>query len=192
MKLIVGLGNPGRLYTGSRHNIGFSVVKSLARHYKVALKKDGAVFSLSNQVKAESLILALPMTFMNLSGSAVKGLLKKYKVSREGLLVVCDDLDLELGRIKIRPRGSSGGHRGLRSIIEARQSEDFCRLRLGIGRPQENVDTADYVLSPFTAREKEKIARMVREARDCCLCWVSEGIEQAMNIFNKTSYKGSR
>jgi PTH1 family peptidyl-tRNA hydrolase len=192
MKLIVGLGNPGRLYTVSRHNIGFSVVRSLARHYKVVLKKDGTVFSLSNQVKAEGLILALPMTFMNLSGSAVKGLLKKYKVSREDLLIVCDDLDLELGRIKIRPRGSSGGHRGLRSIIGVLESEDFCRLRLGIGRPQENVDTADYVLAPFAAREKEKIAWMVREARDCCLCWVSEGIGQAMNIFNKISYRGSR
>ncbi len=189
MKLIVGLGNPGRLYTNSRHNIGFNVVKALARHYKVALKKDSAVLSLSGQVKTEGqgLVLALPMTFMNLSGSAVGGLLRKYKARPKDLLVVCDDLDLRLGRIKIRPSGSSGGHRGLKSIIDSLGSDDFCRLRLGVDRPRKNTDTSDYVLSPFSSREKEQARLMAEGALSCCLVWVGAGITESMNIFNKRS-----
>jgi PTH1 family peptidyl-tRNA hydrolase len=189
MKLIVGLGNPGRLYASSRHNIGFSVVKALARHYRVALKRDSALCSLSGQVKTkgQNFALALPMTFMNLSGSAVVSLLKKYKVEPQELLVVCDDLDLKVGRIKIRPCGSSGGHRGLKSIIDLLRGEDFCRLRLGIGRPLACVDTADYVLSPFSGREKEQARRMVEEALSCCAVWVGCGITESMNIFNKRS-----
>jgi len=189
MKLIVGLGNPGRLYAASRHNIGFRVVKALVRDYKVGLKKDTGVLSISGQVKIgnQVLALAMPHTFMNLSGSAVKGLLKKYRLDPGDLLVVCDDLDLDLGRIKIRPNGSSGGHRGIRSIIDSLQSEGFSRLRLGIGRPKGRPDTAEYVLSAFTAKEKEQVARMIDKALDCCLAWFNDGIRQTMNRFNKRS-----
>ncbi len=189
MKLIVGLGNPGRLYAASRHNIGFRVVKALARNYKVELRKDSSVLFISGQARIgnQVLALAMPFTFMNLSGSAVKGLLKKYRLGPGNLLVVCDDLDLALGRIKIRPKGSSGGHRGIRSIIDSLQSEDFSRLRLGIGRPKGDIDTVGYVLSAFTAKEKEEVARTVERALDCCLAWANKGIHETMNTFNKRS-----
>ncbi|MFA5410367.1 MAG: aminoacyl-tRNA hydrolase [Candidatus Omnitrophota bacterium] len=127
MKLIVGLGNPGQAYQGSRHNLGFSVIKSLAQSYRIILKKDSAAFSLSAKARVDSdkLILAMPLTFMNLSGIAVSALLKKYKLDLSSLLVVCDDLDLEFGRLKIRAKGSSGGQRGLQSIIDALESRSL-------------------------------------------------------------------
>jgi len=130
-------------------------------------------------------VLALPQTFMNLSGVAVKQLLRKYKISPENLLVVCDDLDLELGRIKIRESGSSGGHRGLKSIIDSLGNKDFSRLRIGIGRPGGKEDAADYVLSSFTKKETETVNSVVNNACDCVNSWVAQGIDRTMNIFNQ-------
>jgi len=199
MKLIVGLGNPGRIYTESRHNIGFSVIKALSKIYKIPLKKNNT-FSLSGKGKLEdeNLILALPLTFMNLSGIAVSALIKKYKIdlprpsragrSLDNLLVVCDDLDLGFGVIKIRPSGSSGGHRGLGSIIDSLGSQGFPRLRVGIGRPlQARTDAASFVLSPFTKKEKERVKELIENACDCCRVWVKKGITESMNIFNRRS-----
>ncbi len=189
MKLIVGLGNPGSNYTESRHNAGFSVIKALSRNYKIPLKKDNT-FSLSGKgrIKNESIMLALPLTFMNLSGVAVSALIKKYKIDSGDLLVVCDDLDLDFGVIKIRPDGSSGGHRGLSSIIESLGTQEFPRLRIGIGRPSRgNIDAADFVLSPFTKREKTEMKEVVGAACDCCRAWVIDGITESMNIFNRRS-----
>jgi len=196
VKLIVGLGNPGRNYTGSRHNAGFSVIKALTKNYKIPLKKD--TFSLSGKCKIEdkNIILALPLTFMNLSGIAVSALLKKYKIDLprpctqgrglENLLVVCDDLDLGFGVIKIRPNGSSGGHRGLESIIDSLGSQEFARLRIGIGRPLEgNTDAASFVLSPFTKREKGEMKEIIEVACGCCRAWAKKGITGSMNIFNQ-------
>jgi len=191
MKLIVGLGNPGRIYIDSRHNIGFSVIRSLSKIYKAPLKKDGNTFSLSAKAKFEgqNIILALPLTYMNLSGIAVSALLKKYKIDLENLLVVCDDLDLGFSTIKIRPSGSSGGHRGLGSIMDSVESQAFCRLRIGIGRPQENnsEDAIDFVLSPFNKREKVKINEIIEKACDCCSTWARKGVTESMNIFNRRS-----
>ncbi len=207
MKLIVGLGNPGRNYTESRHNAGFSVIKALSKDYKIPLKKDTFSLSGKGKVEGESLILALPLTFMNLSGIAVNALIKKYKIDLENLLVVCDDLDLGLGVIKIRPDGSSGGHRGLGSIIDSLGSQEFGRLRIGISRPPRqlvsknvgdvnlcggrplkgNIDAASFVLSPFTKREKGKMKETIEEACDCCRAWAKKGITESMNIFNRRS-----
>jgi PTH1 family peptidyl-tRNA hydrolase len=190
MKLIVGLGNPGRLYIDSRHNIGFSVVKALAKDWKVALKKDKGTSSLSAKVKFanENLILALPLTFMNLSGTAVKALLKKYKVDLNNLFVICDDLDLEFGRIKVRPCGSSGGHRGLKSIIESLKTQSFCRLRIGIGRPlNKDRGCAEFVLTPFSKKEKAEVKDILETAKSCVLSWITKGITETMNVFNKRS-----
>ena len=187
MKLIVGLGNPGRLYADSRHNIGFSTVKALAKIYKISLKKESGNSSLSGRVKigGQNVILATPLTFMNLSGIAVSGLLKKYRIDLADLLVVLDDVDLEFGRLKLRPSGSSGGQRGLQSIIDSIGSQGFARLRIGIGRPQQNLQTSQYVLSPFHKKEKEQVGQTIERAAQCCQAWVRKGVTETMNIFNQ-------
>jgi len=187
-KLIVGLGNPGLIYAGSRHNIGFAVLKSLAGSLKINFKRDSLASAsvAKDKLLQQDLVLALPQTYMNLSGIAVKALLKKFKVDSKDLLVVCDDLDLELGKIKIRPQGSSGGQRGLESIIERLGTQDFCRLRIGIGRPKSSgsQDAAKYVLSGFLRQEKAALKQIEEDAVRCCLSWVKKGIVQTMNIFN--------
>lgn len=187
MKLIVGLGNPGRLYIDSRHNIGISCVRRLSQFLKISLKKDKDTFSLNGKgkIKNQIVLLAMPLTFMNLSGLAVSAQLKKYKIGLENLLVVCDDLDLEFGRLRLRPRGCAGGHRGLQSIIDSLKSQEFSRLRIGIGRPKENIDAVKYVLSTFTKKEKEQIPEILNRACDCCLTWVTRGVAESMNIFNR-------
>lgn len=187
MKLIVGLGNPGRAYIDSRHNIGFAVVKKLSREEKAALKSDKGTFSLSAKCKfgQEAVILALPLTYMNLSGAAVVALLKKHRIDTGDLLVICDDLDLGFGRLKVSPSGSSGGHRGLKSIIESLGGRDFCRLRIGIGRPLKSKDPAEYVLAPFPRAEKKVLSSIIEEASLCCRLWTREGAVKSMNIFNR-------
>jgi PTH1 family peptidyl-tRNA hydrolase len=189
MKLIVGLGNPGRIYTDSRHNIGFSLVKSLSKSYGILIGKDKLVFSLSGKGKIEgqNIILSMPLTYMNLSGIAISALLRKYKIELDNLLVVCDDLDLEFGRIKLRPAGSSGGHNGLKSIIDSLKTQDFSRLRIGIGRPRKDIDSSRYVLSPFAKEERHMLKGVIKEATDCCQVWVTKGVTESMNIFNRRS-----
>ena len=189
MKLIVGLGNPGLIYAGSRHNIGFTVVKSLASSLKVVFKRDSSVSALVAKTNygQQDVALALPQSFMNLSGIAVKALLKKFKVTPQDILVVCDDLDLELGRIKIRPHGSSGGQRGLDSIIEQLGTREFNRLRVGIDRPNNPADAAEYVLSGFLRKEKAIIETAKEDAVDCCLSWVENGMIKTMDSFNTRS-----
>ncbi|MBC8436394.1 MAG: aminoacyl-tRNA hydrolase [Candidatus Omnitrophica bacterium] len=189
MKLIVGLGNPGDFYADSRHNIGFSVIRALSKGLKAPLKRDKGTFSLSGRAgyAKQSLILAMPLTFMNLSGNAVADLAKKYRIDLNNLLVVCDDLDLEFGRIRIRARGSSGGQRGLASIIEVLGSDKFARLRIGIGRPVKAKEASEYVLSPFTGKEKKQMLKVLSKAQECCETWVNQGITEAMNIFNQRS-----
>lgn len=189
MKLIVGLGNPGRDYINSRHNVGFSVVGELAKANKFSFKKCAGSCSLSakGRINGYSAALAMPLTFMNLSGVCVKPLLEKYKIEPKDLLVICDDLDLELGRLKVRPCGSFGGHRGLKSIIDALGTQEFSRMRIGIGRPRRYVDAADYVLSAFTSNEKKQIKEIIQKAVDCCHMWLAEGVTACMNTYNKRS-----
>ncbi|MCX5669592.1 MAG: aminoacyl-tRNA hydrolase [Candidatus Omnitrophica bacterium] len=186
-KLIVGLGNPGLIYAQSRHNIGFAVLKSLASSLKINFKRDSSVSALvaMGKLHQQDVVLALPQTYMNLSGIAVKALFKKFKVDEKDLLVVCDDLDLELGKIKIRPQGSSGGQRGVESIIEHLGRKDFCRLRIGIGRPKSSQDAANYVLAGFLRKEKPAVKQIEEDAVSCCMSWLENGIVQTMNIFNK-------
>jgi peptidyl-tRNA hydrolase, PTH1 family len=190
VKLIIGLGNPGIVYADSRHNIGFSVIKALSKIYKAPLKKDNNAFCLSGKARIEgkAAVLALPLTFMNLSGLAACALTKKYDIDLEDLLVVCDDLDLSFGAMKIRPSGSSGGHRGLSSIIGSLGTEGFSRLRIGIGRPvNKNADTADFVLAHFPKKERAKVEEIVEQACDSCRVWVTAGIIESMNSFNRRS-----
>ncbi len=187
MKLIVGLGNPGRLYTDTRHNIGFTVARQLALSYKGSFKKEARISALSARIKIKNqhVVLALPLTFMNSSGEALKPLIEKYRIGLESLLVVCDDLDLEFTRLKIRPCGSAGGQKGLESIINAINSQDFSRLRIGIGRPPRNIEAAEYVLAPFKRQEKEELGDICVRALDCCRAWVTDGIVKSMELFNR-------
>jgi peptidyl-tRNA hydrolase, PTH1 family len=186
MKLIVGLGNPGRAYAGSRHNIGFITIDALAKDCGAKLKRSFGCRWSSAKVKlqGEDVLLAEPLTYMNLSGIAVAALLKKNKAALKDLLVICDDMDLELGRLKIRGSGSSGGHHGLGSIINSLGSREFSRLRIGIGRPNGRIDGAQYVLSLFNQHEKRQVEEIVEKACACAKVWAIEGADKTMNLFN--------
>jgi len=187
VKLIVGLGNPGRQYADSRHNIGFLVVKELARGKKAVFKREPGTFSLTTKIRAgrQNLLLAQPLTFMNLSGSAVKALVNKFKIDFSKLLVVCDDLDLEFGSLRLKAKGSSAGHNGIQSIIDSLGTQEFARLRIGIGRPQGLIEPAEYVLAPFLKKEKGELTGVLDKAVDCCLVWADLAIDKAMNIYNR-------
>jgi PTH1 family peptidyl-tRNA hydrolase len=195
MKLIVGLGNPGIWYAHSRHNIGSSIIKGLAHEYACALKKDSSVSATSakTDIEGQAVIMAVPLTYMNLSGNAVLALVRKYQVAGADLLVVCDDIDLEFGRLKIKSGGSSGGQRGLKSIIDALKSQEFARLRVGIGRPSSREKVVcDYVLSSFSRAEKKHLDAVTAQAIACCTMWVCDGIDASMNVFNKKENKQTK
>jgi PTH1 family peptidyl-tRNA hydrolase len=187
MKLIVGLGNPGTVYQKTRHNIGSEAVKFFAKQHKAVLKKGLFSPALSNRLKiaGKEVILAVPLVFMNLSGVAVAALVKKHRVSSGDLLVVLDDLDLELGRIKIKSDGSAGGHNGIKSIISSLRREDFCRLRLGIGRPKQGSDISGYVLSDFLKKDIKTIESLKENASQAMELWLKEGVSKTMNVFNR-------
>jgi PTH1 family peptidyl-tRNA hydrolase len=187
MKLIVGLGNAGRAYKYSRHNVGFLLIDRLTKIWGIKIKPNLATRSYlgCGRIEDREVILARPHCFMNLSGQSVNLLLKKYDLNLRGdMLVVFDDLDLQWGDIRIRPKGSAGGHRGVGSIIKALGSSDFARLRIGIGRPRQKKRVVDYVLSSWTKDEKKQLSENLEQAADCCRTWVIQGISQAMNKFN--------
>ncbi|MCS6842910.1 MAG: aminoacyl-tRNA hydrolase [Caldilineales bacterium] len=212
MKLIVGLGNPGKQYERNRHNVGFQCVDLLAQRHglrfdiakgkaKVAL---GAVQLPTPQPLApapsalgaepssaapalpqvQRVLLAKPQTFMNLAGQSVAALVRFYKVAPADLLVIFDDLDLPLGKLRLRAAGGSGGHNGMKSIIQALGTDQFPRLRIGIGRPPGQMDPADYVLQDFSPAEEEVMAPVRERAAEACEHWLAYGIEAAMNAFN--------
>lgn len=184
MKLIVGLGNPGPEYKNTRHNAGFMVVEELARQLKVKkeISAHQAIIARA-QFKAEPVLIAKPMTYMNLSGQAVRSIMNKYKITIPELLVVSDDMDLELGRLRMKPRGGSGGQKGMQSIIEILGTDDFARLRMGIGRPH-HYNVVDYVLTRFDPAEEEVFQAAVKRAADALTVWLVNGIDRAMNKYN--------
>lgn len=185
IRAIVGLGNPGEEYKDTRHNVGFMVIDKLREKLNCG-KRQERCFSHIYTCKDYEVVLAKPQTYMNLSGNAVLNILKDYKLSSQEILVVYDDLDLPLGTVKLRKQGSSGGHRGLKSIIEKIKTEDFPRLRIGIGRPQSKEDVADYVLSPFDSSEKLLLERVLNHCNDCILNVLKYGIDKSMNFCNKS------
>jgi PTH1 family peptidyl-tRNA hydrolase len=186
VRAIIGLGNPGEEYSGTRHNVGFWVVSLLARRHNLRLNRHryNARYG-QGTLHGVPVLLAQPMTYMNRSGEAVRALLKAYRLSPQQMLIVYDDLALPLGTLRLRPRGSSGGHNGVRSIIEAIGTEEFPRLRIGIGTPPEGIDPADYVLSPFEESEKSLMRQMLEIAADACEAWLIEPIERVMSRFNR-------
>jgi PTH1 family peptidyl-tRNA hydrolase len=185
MKAVFGLGNPGTGYERTRHNIGRMVVASWAAD--AGIKIGGRRFEARTgmgRMGQQGVIAALPQTYMNLSGRSVARVASYYKLSPGDILIVYDDMDLELGKIRIRPRGGDGGHRGIRSIIEELGSPDFARLRIGIGRPPDDDDTVDFVLMPFTAEEREIIDETIQRAHTALVTILTHSVEFAMNEFN--------
>ncbi|GBC93056.1 Peptidyl-tRNA hydrolase [bacterium HR15] len=191
VRAIIGLGNPGEAYAGTRHNVGFWVVSLLAKRHSIPLNRHryNARYG-QGEIKGVPVLLVQPMTFMNRSGEAVRPLLQAYQLTPQQMLVVYDDMALPLGTLRLRPRGSSGGHNGMRSIIAALGTEDFPRLRLGIGAPPQGVDPADYVLSPFEEAEKPLMRRLLEHAADACEAWLTEPIEQVMSRYNRRYREG--
>ena len=185
MKAVFGLGNPGTEYEKTRHNIGRMVVSSWAREsgIKIAGRRFEARTGMGNSGE-ERIIAALPQTYMNLSGRSVARVAAFYRLDPADIIVVHDDMDLDLGKIRIRPRGGDGGHRGIRSIIEELRSSDFVRLRIGIGRPPDDDDAVDYVLTPFSKEERKVIELTIQRARTALGTILTTGVEHAMNEFN--------
>ena len=183
MKAIVGLGNPGRQYAGTRHNIGFEVVDEVARRWNVQLRPWKSVANVA-VVSVRGAVLVEPQTFMNLSGDAVSRIAAYHKLEPADVLVVVDEVQLPLGRLRLRRSGSAGGHNGLKSIIQ-HMGPDFPRLRLGVGRGDPNWDLADHVLSRFDGDERDSVADSIKRAADAVELFVEEGIEVAMNRFNQ-------
>lgn len=186
MKLVVGLGNPGKKYQPTRHNLGFLVVDRIAARRAITLRRK-IHESLTGEwaEDGEKIVLAKPQTYMNRSGFAVRALLQEFHGTPDDLVVVYDDLDLPFGRIRIRAKGSAGGHRGMASIMENLPGATFARVRVGIGRPPEGVDPTDYVLQPFDAEQMEKLDDLVGKASEAVLALLLEGIETAMMEFNR-------
>lgn len=186
MWVVVGLGNPGREYAGTRHNAGFLFVKRLARRWGVEVKKKKHSAKVAEITRSgERLVLALPQTYMNLSGTAVRELLAGYRAAPESAVVVYDDLDLALGQIRVRKTGRPGSHKGLRSIVAEVGTTDFPRIRLGIGPLAERADAVRYVLSPFDREERVQLEGALARAEEALEMIIGGRIDQAMNEFNR-------
>ncbi len=182
MQLIAGLGNPGPKYRGTRHNVGFDVIDELARRGAIAFESAPAE-ALMARWRAQDVLLLKPLTFMNHSGQAIGELLRYFKVDVADLLVVVDEVQLPLGKLRARARGSAGGHNGLKSVI-AHLGDEFARLRLGVGRGDQRRDLADHVLSRFEADEAAEVARMIARGADASETFITSGIAAVMNQFN--------
>ncbi len=189
MKLIVGLGNPGRSYARNRHNIGFICIRHFAKTQGIKFdKKKGLARIGTGKVADNELVLARPQTFMNNSGNSLSRLIKKFNIDLNDLIVINDDLDLPLAKIRISHGSGSGGHKGIDSIIQKLGGQDFIRIRVGIGRPDKPEISEDdiiaYVLSDFTPDEKKAIAKIIPQVGEAILCLLTEGLTPAMNKFN--------
>jgi len=186
---VVGLGNPGLKYEFTRHNIGFKIVDSLARDMGAEFKKVKSYYSLISRgmINNHKVMLVKPQTFMNLSGRAVSKVVSYYKIAHRDLLIVYDDLNLELGQVRIRKKGSTGGHKGIESIMQYLNSEDIPRLRIGIGNPSANFnfDCVSYVLSNFNNDEKDKIEEVIQLSTEAIKTIIEDGFEKAMRKYNR-------
>lgn len=185
--LIVGLGNPGAEYQNTRHNVGFRAVDLLAERHRIDTRKtQKRAFVGHGRIGDMPVALAKPITFMNLSGESIAALLRAFDLQPADVIVVTDDVDLSTGRLRVRPSGSAGGHNGLKSVIEHLRTEDFPRIRIGVGRPKGERAMIDHVLSKFERTELEPIAQAIESAADAVETILSEGVEAAMNRFNRS------
>jgi peptidyl-tRNA hydrolase, PTH1 family len=184
LRLIVGLGNPGAAYAQTRHNVGMWVIERAAARWSVRLAKRGTTHRGSGRLGSELLELAGTLDWMNITGPPLKGLLREYSLTTADLILVHDDLDLDLGRLRIKQTGGHGGHNGIRSVIDAVGTPQFVRIKIGIGRPALRQDSADYVLQAFTREEIEVLNPCLDRAVDALECLIHRGVAVAMNEFN--------
>ena len=185
MYLIVGLGNPEEEYSKTRHNMGFNALNKIAQKYNMQLNKNKFEGLYDNGViEGKKVILVKPQTYMNLSGKCVKEIADFYKIEKENILVVYDDMDIEPGTIKIRKKGSAGGHNGMKSIIQMIGTEEFPRIRIGIGRPEHNGDEINYVIGAIPKEEIPKLEEGTEKAKEAIIEILKNGIDSAMNKFN--------
>ena len=185
MKLLVGLGNPGPRYAGTRHNVAWRVLDTLARRWEATDDTVAGFYRIRRaRIAGEIVELMQPLTFMNLAGEAVDRWLQEHQGPTEALLVVSDDVYLPIGVLRLRARGSSGGHRGLESVAAALEGQEFARLRVGVGAAPSSAELREHVLEMFTAEELPRVEEAVSRAADAVECWVAEGIIAAMNRFN--------
>lgn len=186
MYIIVGLGNPGREYEHTRHNIGFDVIDMLAEEYRISVteKKHKALIG-KGMIDGVKAVLAKPQTYMNLSGESVRALLDYYKTDeREELLVIYDDISLDVGRLRIRKKGSAGGHNGIKSILAHVGHDEFARIKVGVGDKPKGRDLVNHVLGGFSAEDREIIKESIKRASQAAVCIMSEGADRAMNLYN--------
>ncbi|MBU3911722.1 MAG: aminoacyl-tRNA hydrolase [Candidatus Omnitrophica bacterium] len=191
MKLIIGLGNPGKEYIDTRHNLGFMVIEELAKKHKVGLRQRRRFKALAGEgvVEGDSCYIAMPQTYMNLSGHSVRSIVKWLNIELKDMLLVMDDIALPLGGIRIRTKGSDAGHKGLRSVIDCLASSEFSRLRVGIMNAEAVGDLSAYVLDRLTKKEAKLLPEILERATSACECWIKEGVGAAMNRYN---FKGGR
>ncbi len=193
MIAIFGLGNPGSEYEMTRHNVGFMVVDAIAKNLGIDFKPGKGEYVIGfGKYKDKKISLVKPFTYMNNSGIAVKDVVERFKIDFKDTFVICDDLNLPLGMIRIRQKGSDGGHNGLYSIIYHLKTIEFPRLRCGIGNPEKMKNMVDFVLSKFEADEIEKLNNMIDRAVEATLCFISDGILRAMNKFNRKVVAGGK
>ena len=185
MYLIAGLGNPGREYRESRHNFGFMVIDRLAERLGVHFEKEQQkALVVTAPYEGRKLLLAKPITYMNVSGRAVVPLMRYYKIPQERLFVIHDDMDLPFGMLRVRPNGSNGGQKGMGSIITQLGSQEFCRLRCGIGHPPGQMEVVDFVLNKFSKEDSELLPLVLDKAASCALDFVTQGYTYCMNHYN--------
>ena len=185
MKIIVGLGNPGKKYENTRHNLGYKVIDLLSEKLKVNINKEKMEGQYgTGKYEDEKIILVKPLTYMNLSGNCVTQFLKYYKAIPEDLIVIYDDIDIAVGKIRIKPSGSPGTHNGMKDITSKIGTKEFARVRVGSGKPTEEIDLADYVLSNFKKEEKEEVTKSIEKAADAIVNILKDGIDDSMNKYN--------
>lgn len=193
MKVVVGLGNPGSKYKNTRHNVGFDVLTCIAQRYAVGRPKAKFNAEVAETIiKNEKTILISPLTFMNLSGQSVRAAVDFYKLDLHDVLVICDDINLDVGRLRIRKSGSAGGQNGLKDIINRLGSDQFPRLRVGVGRVPPQWDTSDYVLGKFGEQDQANIEAAVQRASDAVEVWIESGPQTAMNRYNADPNKKTK
>lgn len=186
MYLIVGLGNPTKQYEGTRHNIGFDVIERLSDVHQISLNiKEHKAICGKGLLGVEKVLLMQPMTYMNLSGEAVRSAMDYYKITNEELIVIYDDISLDVGQLRIRKKGSAGGHNGIKNIIQHLGTDEFMRIKVGVGNKPEGWDLADYVLGRFSKEESDQVEEAIGHAAEACKMIINETIQAAMNEYNK-------